>query len=273
MASGMIPFAPVGHAVFAAKQATNPDAAKDGASLPAEQDDSLFAPRVQEEDEIPRPAFEGDNKTHEAAFYDDFDVEDSGGQYHFARNCLAELGEQEQIDVDAEGNRRHGSMQQEIDQAAASLATGCNFTNGLPIQPCLELAAAEPTGRYHNDDKGLKYYQSKKEFPKYEGEDKGFLAHQISAMSSIVCRMTGCTLAALRSNTRKKTPEVHKHLFQVIKTTGVILGDTMGLDKTHTTLMVLDYMANRGFLRDPVLLICPDKGVLTQWVEKSQEFS
>ncbi|KAK8076829.1 hypothetical protein PG996_002999 [Apiospora saccharicola] len=182
-----------------------------------------------------------------------------------------ELNEQERIDVDSEG-------MDSIDQAATTLITGSNFTNGLPIDACLKLAAAVPIGKCHNGDEDLKYYHSEV-FPAYNDKD-GFLAHQITGVMALITCLTGCTLAKLRETAgRIKAPEVQESTFRIIQTAGAILGNTMGLGKTHTALMAVEYMGRRRFLKDtkghtePVILVCPDIGVALQWYEKINSFT
>lgn len=45
-----------------------------------------------------------------------------------------------------------------IDQAATSLITGFNITNGFLIDACWLLAVAKPAGHCHNGDEKLQYY-------------------------------------------------------------------------------------------------------------------
>ncbi|KAK8038444.1 hypothetical protein PG993_006855 [Apiospora rasikravindrae] len=212
--------------------------------------------------------------------------------------ALQEVGANEINDVDREGIPQHKSPKPEppqqrgsykAEQAAESAARGSNYTNGLPIRPCLHLDFAEPTGKHHNSDSGLLYYHSKL-FPAYDDKD-GFLAHQIPAALHLVCRLTGNAIAQLNGRNRGPAPKVNEKVFRVMQTTGAIMGDTMG--KTYTILLVLEYMAEKGFFVEkvdkkddgkaggkaggkaynfPCLLVCTDSGVAYQWLDKIQSF-
>ncbi|KAK8133333.1 hypothetical protein PG984_005345 [Apiospora sp. TS-2023a] len=263
--------APVGHTVFRiAEPALNTGTGTVvGASTAADsvlQEETerreaerrdMYNAQEQQENQRRRPGFLGEDQKYQPAFYDDTDVSDEVFQRFYARNTTRkladrlryknnhllrtrksifpalseeqtmELNEQERIDVDSEGMDL-------IDQAAASLITGSNFTNGLPIDACLQLGAAVPTGKCHNGDKDLKYYHSEV-FPAYNDKD-GFLAHQITGVMALITRLTGSLIAVEYMGRRG------------------FLKD----DKGRT---------------EPVILVCPDIGVALQWYEKINSFT